>query len=275
MQLFDALLVQPIINLLVLFYQILSWAHIPYALGFSIILLTVLVRLILYPLTTKQLHATKKMQAIAPHLSKIKEKHKGDMKRQQEATMALYKEHGVNPAAGCLPGLVQIVILLFGLYPALQKILVANGKEIVVLVNKYVYFPSLHLTTPWDTHFFGLQLGNTPGELFGSFGLVILFIPLITGVLQLIQSKMMMTQTTGKKTTSSKEEDFATTFQKQSLYLLPVMIGVFSWNFSLGLSLYWNTFTIFGIIQQYKVSGLGGLEPWINRLSSRLNPRSG
>ena len=62
-----------------------------------------------------------------------------------------------------------------------------------------------------------------------------------------------------------KQDDFATTFQKQSLYILPVMIGFFSWHFSVGLSLYWNTFTLFGIIQQYLVAGLGGVEDWIKK----------
>ena len=103
MQLFDTLLVQPIINILVAFYQALMWAHIPFALGFSIILLTALIRLLMFPLTASQLRISKKMQDLAPHLSNIKDKHKGDMKKQQEATMALYKEHNVNPAAGCLP----------------------------------------------------------------------------------------------------------------------------------------------------------------------------
>lgn len=266
MQLFDTLLVQPIINILVIFYHLLTWAHIPYALGFSIILMTVFVRLLLYPLTTKQLQVSKKMQDIAPHISKIKEKHKGDLKKQQEATMALYREHNVNPAAGCLPGLVQIVILLFGLYPALMKILTVNGgKETVALINGLVYHPSLNLTQPWDTHFFGLLLGKTPGDLFASVGVAIFLIPLATGVFQFVQSKMMMSATP-KKATPSKEDDFATMFQKQSLYLLPLMVGVFSWYFSVGLSLYWNTFTIFGIIQQYRVSGFGGLTPWIAKL---------
>jgi YidC/Oxa1 family membrane protein insertase len=66
----------------------------------------------------------------------------------------------------------------------------------------------------------------------------------------------------------SAEPDFATAFQTQSLYMLPLMIGFFSFQFPLGLSLYWNTFTIFGIIQQYKISGLGGLAQWIDYLKA-------
>ncbi len=268
MQIFNTLLIQPIINILVIFYHLLTWAHIPYALGFSIVLLTVFIRLLLYPLTTKQLQMSKKMQELVPHMNKIKEKHKGDMKKQQEATMALYREHNVNPAAGCLPGLVQIVILLFGLYPALREIVSLNAHTIVSTVNGLVYFPGLKLTAPWSTDFFGLFIGKTPAQLFTIIGPIILLIPVFTGVLQFIQSKMMAPATaTGAITVKneSKPDDFATTFQKQSLYLLPVMIGFFSWNFSIGLSLYWNTFTIFGIIQQYLVAGPGGLADWTKK----------
>ena len=269
MHLFDALLIQPIINILVVFYHLVSSLHIPFALGFAIILMTAFIRLILYPFTVSQIRVSKKMQELAPHLSKIKDKHKGDMKRQQEATMALYKEHNVNPAAGCLPSLVQIVILVFGLYPALQKVIALNPKQTVSVINDMVYLPALKLSGAWDTHFFGLALGQTPGQLIAHIGPVMLLIPVLTGGLQFIQSKMMLPATDPKALTlktENKQEDFAATFQKQSLYLLPVMIGFFSYNFSIGLSLYWNTFTVFGIIQQYLVSGLGGLESWVEKI---------
>src|SRR3972149_5813901 len=96
---FHSFIVNPIINVLVAIYQVLFALHVPYALGFSIIILTIIIRLILYPLISTQLRASKKMQSISPHLSNLKEKHKGDKKRLQEETMKLYKEHGVNPVA--------------------------------------------------------------------------------------------------------------------------------------------------------------------------------
>src|SRR6266849_6678816 len=99
-QLFNTILVHPIYNILVLLYQGLIAIHVPSALGFSIILLTIVIKLILYPFTHSQLKTTKKMQSLTPHLNKIKEKHKGDNQRIQTETMALNKEHGVNPAAG-------------------------------------------------------------------------------------------------------------------------------------------------------------------------------
>lgn len=272
MQIFDILLIQPIVTLLVFFYHVFSFVQLPYAFGFAIVFLTVFIRLLMYPLTTIQLRVSKKMQELNPHLSKIKEKHKGDVKRQQEATMALYREHKVNPAAGCLPGIVQIIVLLFGLYPALNNILVVHAKDVLGYVNGLVYFPALRLTTVWDTNFFGFMLGKTPGELLATLGPIVLLVPILTAVFQFVQSKMMMpvkdpNALAAKK--GAKDEDFATTFQKQSLYLLPVMIGFFSWNFSIGLSLYWNTFTIFGIIQQYQVAGLGAAHEWIDKVRSK------
>jgi YidC/Oxa1 family membrane protein insertase len=257
------LLEPPIINVVVAIYHVLYDLHIPYPLGFAIILMTAIVRLLLYPVTAAQLKTTRKMQELAPHLSKIKEKHKGDTKRQQEETMALYKAHNINPASGCLPGLVQIVILVFGLYPALLKVINLTPKQTVEVINQTVYFPFLRLNTAWDTHFFGLSIGKTPQQLFtalGTFGVLIILVPIATAVFQFIQTKMMIPLPAADAPVKKKdEEDFATTFQKQSLYLMPLMIGFFSFRFPIGLSLYWNTFTIFGIIQQYKLQGLGSL----------------
>ncbi len=260
---FDTLIINPLINILMIVYQLLSFIKIPYALGFSIIGLTIIVRLILYPLMNSQLKASKKMQEMNPHLKKIKDKHKNDAKMLQQETMRLYKEHGVNPAAGCLPVIVQLPII-WGLYSVLQKIVLLKPVDI----NKVLYFDSLKLTNPWDTLFFGLPLAQSPSQLIEKIGPFVFLVPLLTGLFQYIQSKMMFVKNKEEKENvkEKKQEDFATAFQSQSMYLFPLMIGFFSYSFSIGLSLYWNTFTIFGIIQQYKISGLGGLEEWKNKI---------
>ena len=108
---FTVLFTQPITNILVLCYQLFMFLHVPFALGFSIIALTTIIRLVLLPFTTSQIRASKKMQDLAPHLSLLKEKHKGDKKKHQEEMMKLYKNHGVNPASGCLPVILQIPII--------------------------------------------------------------------------------------------------------------------------------------------------------------------
>ena len=109
--LFTILLTQPIANLLVACFQVLHFLHVPFALGFSIIALTFIIRLVLYPFTASQIKTSKKMQDMAPHISRLKEKHKDDKKKQQEEMMKLYSEFGVNPAAGCLPVIIQIPII--------------------------------------------------------------------------------------------------------------------------------------------------------------------
>ncbi|MBI2031594.1 MAG: membrane protein insertase YidC [Candidatus Levybacteria bacterium] len=270
---FNYVLVWPILNGLIAIYKLLFTLSIPYALGFSIIILTALIRFALYPMMASQLKASKKMQELSPHLSKLKEKHKEDAKRLQQETMRLYKEHGVNPAAGCLPMLVQLPII-WGLYSVLQQIVRPESQKVISEINKVVYFDFLKITNGWDTNFFGLPLGSNPANLLSTLGPLIFLVPIITGVLQFIQSKMLFTPASQNAKNKDlpagrqekKKDDFASAFQSQSTYIFPIMIGFFSYTFPIGLSLYWNTFTLFGIIQQYQIVGLGGLESWKNKL---------
>lgn len=256
---FNTLLIYPLINVMVAIYDVLHALHIPYAAGFSIIGLTIVIRVALYPLTNKQLMASKKMMEVSPKVSALKNKYKGDNKRIQEETMKLYKEHGINPAAGCLPTLIQLPILL-GLYQVLNRMVHLEPNQMVEYVNSIVIKP-LQINQPWDPYFFGIPLGQSPHQLLSTLPIIAIAVPVITGLFQFLQSKMMYPPAAPSKDTAKKSDDFATVFQKQSAYLFPIMIGFFSFNFPFGLSLYWNTFSIFGIIQQYKISGLGGLEP--------------
>jgi YidC/Oxa1 family membrane protein insertase len=266
--LFQTFIIHPLINIQVAIYDVLLALHVPYPAGFSIIGLTIAIRLMLYPLTNKQLMASKKMQDIAPHISNIKSRHKGDSKRIQEETMKLYKEHGVNPAAGCLPTLIQLPILI-GLYQVLNNLVKMNPDQMVKYINSIVIEP-LQISAPWETTFFGIPLGQSPHQLIATMPIIAISIPVITGLFQFLQSKMMFSspKSNSPVSTDKKNDDFAAVFQKQSAYLFPIMIGFFSFNFPFGLSLYWNTFSIFGIIQQYKITGLGGLEDlWLKAKS--------
>lgn len=277
-EIFSGAIINPIVTIVAGIYYLLTLLHVPSALGFSIILLTIVIRLIIYPFTVTQLKTAKKMQKITPHLNKLKEKHKGDSKALQAATMALYKEHGVNPAAGCLPLVIQLPII-WGLYYVLQQIVSTNPKHVVDFVNHAVYIHSFQIHRAWDPSFFGLPLGQSPSKLFSSIGVLVFLVPVLTALFQFIQSKMMApslekkleeVEKDAKKTKNKalikevkKEDDFATTFQTQSMYIFPLMIAFFSWTLPVGLSFYWNTFTIFGIIQQYLVSGWGGMSQFI------------
>jgi YidC/Oxa1 family membrane protein insertase len=272
---FHFVLYVPMINLLVGFYHVLNFIHLPYALGFSIIVLTALIRLVLYPLTNAQLKASKKMQEITPHLNRLKEKHKNDAKTLQAETMKLYKEFGVNPAAGCLPVLIQMPLII-ALYQSLYQI-VKPGAANLAQINHMLYSSSLRLTSSWDVTFFMLPLAQSPQSLLSKFGPAILLIAIITGVLQFIQTKMMFPAKVQAKDMQlvkkdeAKKEDFATAFQSQSLFIFPIMIAYFSAIMPIGLSLYWNTFTIFGILQQYRISGLGGLKEWTDKIYGKNN----
>lgn len=246
------------LNLIILYpliaiYKALVFVHVPHPLGLSIILLTILIRFILYPVITSQLKASKKMQELGPRLSEIRERYKGNSTMISQETMKLYKENGVNPAAGCLPVIVQLPVIWI-LYSVLQNI-VKDQALVTAEVNRVIQASFLKLSGPMDQSFFLLPLGKTPGQLFHpSFpAVLILLVPLATGFFQFIQSKMMFPKPAANAT--KKSDDFASAFASQSTYIFPVMIGLFSYSFPIGLSLYWNTFTIFGIVQQHLISG--------------------
>ena len=267
LEIFNTLFTNPIINLLVGLYQLLVSIGAPYAFGFAVILLTVLIRLILYPLTAAQIKSAHQMQKIAPLMKNVREKYKDDKKRQQGEMMRIYKEHKINPAAGCLPLLIQIPII-WSLYHVLTIAVGINSADGLSNINKVLYFDFLNLASAWDTMFFGMSLAATPSKLWASAPYLIL-VPILTGALQFVLSKMMMSEI--PQVPGTKEDDFQTAFQKQSLLIFPVMIGFFAFTLPLGLSLYWNTFTVFGILQQYLLVGPGGAAKLFNRIGIKKN----
>ncbi|TSC66446.1 MAG: preprotein translocase subunit YidC, partial [Microgenomates group bacterium Gr01-1014_80] len=126
------------------------------------------------------------------------------------------------------------------------------------------------------THFFGINLASKPSD-FASVGAFVLFIPLITAALTFVQSKMMMpvkplSHHKDEKPKEAKEkegiEDAMASMQGQMMYLMPLMIGYFAFTFPIGLAIYWNTFTIMGIIQQYLISGWGGMADFVGKVKS-------
>ena len=252
-------LIWPILNVLIAIYKLFEGVRLPGSLGLSIIGLTLLIRFVLYPFTTAQIKSAQKMQELKPNMDRIKEKYKKDAMRQQQEFAKLYKEHNINPAAGCLPLLIQAPIFL-ALYNMLLQV-VSNGDVVKVMgeINKIVYFPFLKIDQPWDPYFLGVNLGAKPSD-WATTGILLLAIPAVTGLLQFLQTKMMIPKTqealVAKAADDKKTDmnDFTNIMQKQMLYFFPIMIGVASYGFPVGLSLYWNTFTIFGIIQQYLIN---------------------
>ena len=266
---FEVLLTTPILNLLVAFYKILAAISIPGALGLAIILLTVIIRLILWPLTSAQLKSTQKMAALKPHLDRIKTEHGHDKLRHQTEITKLYKEHGVNPLAGCLPLLLQIPVFI-ALYNVLLKIVQVNGGTFLEGINSKLYSFVPPLEKIPDTSFLGLNLAAKPAD-WRQVGFLILAIPIVTGILQFIQSKMLVPASPAKRgepsapkvDESKKTEDTMAQVSQQMAMVMPLMIAFFAYGFPVGLSLYWNTFTVIGIIQQYIVAGPGGLNKYL------------
>lgn len=229
--------------------------------------MTILFRIILYPFMSTQMKSARKMAKLKPHIDELQVKHKGDKQALQQAQMALYKEHGVNPAAGCLPLLIQMPVLI-ALYNVFYSVF-NNGDiaKIVADINQIVYSPQLKLST-LDLNFLGFNLATKPSQ-WQTAGWWLLAIPILTGLLQWYQTKLMMpaqqkatpVQPSTKKEIEKKkdskdgkeekpQEDMAAEMQKQMAIISPLMFGFFAYQFPIGLALYWNLFGIFGIIQQ-------------------------
>lgn len=269
--LFDTLFFAPIVNILVLLIRGLEGMSVPGALGIAIIIVTILIRLLVWPLMATQLKSAKKMADLKPHLDELKKKHKDDKQALAKAQMDLYKEHGVNPAGGCLPLLIQIPPMI-----AIYQVIYAffDGAHGLNRINGVLYNQDWALSQVPNLNFFGMNLADKPAD-FSRVGVLILVVPVLTALLQLIQSRMMTPKVVAinakdsKKEKQEKEsmEDAMASMQGQMLFIMPLMMAWISYTFPIGLALYLNTLTLVGIWQQYLISGLGGLESWIKKLS--------
>lgn len=256
---FIPILINPLINILLAFYHLADLLHLPGPLGWSIILLTLAIRFAVAPLVRAQLLHQKRLLAIKPQMDELKRKHGKDRKKLMEEQNKLHKEHGINPAAGCLPLLVQLPILI-GLYQVFLSILRSHS-SVLDHLNSVAYFPWLHLKN-FDETFFGLNLAASPS----SFGTITPFIliPILTAVIQLILAQMTAPPKTPKSSAKEQSfEDALASSQGSMAYIFALMIGYLAFSFPIGLALYWNVANIFAIIQQYLILGPGGLVRWL------------
>jgi len=252
---YNTVFAHPIVNLLALYHYLFALAKVPGTLGFSIVALTVTIRLLLHPFFKQQMDSAKKMQDIKPHIDNLSKKHKGDAKKIQEEQMRLYQEAGINPASGCLFMIIQIPVFI-ALYQTLQMFFVADITKTIVTLNKSLYYPFLHFKT-LDAWFLGINLAATPKQMNSVFAYLI---PIVTGILQYFQtvsttagmtpspSKEITVGKDGKKESSSTD-DFQKAMNTQMKYVFPFMIGWFALSMPAGLALYWNIFSVFSIIQ--------------------------
>lgn len=252
-QIWQAAFYQPILNLLIFFYQIFSFIKLPGAFGFAIVALTVMVRFITMPLSAAQLKSAKKMQTLKPKIDALSQKFKNDKVKLQQAQMELYKSAGVNPAAGCLPLLIQFPVFI-ALYNVFIKAIAAGTDgNLVSGINSLLYHPILHVAHI-DLWFFGLNLASKPSE-WQKYGFGLLLIPVITGGLQYLQTKLMTPpESPAKDLSKPAPPDQMADMQKQMGLIMPLMIGFFALSFPIGLSIYWNIFSLFGIMQQILIN---------------------
>lgn len=197
--------------------------------GVAIIAFTVLSRVVLFPLTIAQTRSTQRMQALQPQLNALKTKYAKDRQKLNEETMALYKEAGVNPAAGCLPLLIQMPVM-FALYGAISG---AVSNEDLDFAKPWLWLDSLN--TPDVIHVFGVALP--------------FILPILAAITQFIQQRMMTLPT----------DDPAQRQQQQMMQFMPLMMLWIGTSVSSGLGVYWVTQNVVGIVQQYFTTGLGSL----------------
>lgn len=262
--LFNLFLLQPLINGLILFLN-LTGNH----LGFSIIGLTVAIRVLLIPLTIPSMKAQKKMSELAPEISELKKKYGTDKQGFARAQMELYKKHGANPAAGCLPTIVQFAILI-ALYQAFIQVLQSDNGQVIMKLNELAYpFLKLAESTKLIINFTYLNLAKP--DTFNWSGVPVpgLFL-ILAAITQFLSSKMMAPIVKKEEKVAAKTEektdDMMVAMQGQMLYLFPAMTIFIGFTFPSGLVLYWFIFSVFQLVQQYFVSGWGGLSPWIAKI---------
>ncbi|MFH1429918.1 MAG: YidC/Oxa1 family membrane protein insertase [Candidatus Uhrbacteria bacterium] len=221
--------VQPLFNILVGFYNLLGSD-----LGVAIIALTLLIRLVLYPLAQRSLKSQVAMQEIQPKMKALQAQHKGDKEALAKATMEMYRESKVNPLSSCLPTLIQLPFL-FGIYWALRLAVMSDGS--FDLLYGFVEHP----TALNETAFGFLPLGSPN-----------IVLAVVAGAAQYWVTKMLITRRPPAAVAEKggKDEGMMAMMNKQMLYVMPVMTVVIGATLPAGLTLYWFVTTVFQGVQQ-------------------------
>lgn len=213
---------RPLLNSLVFLYSVLPFAK----LGLAIILLTILIRIILYPLTMQSIKQQQQLKKIQPELDQLKKKHGKNKQKYQEEMVKFYAKHKINPVMGCLPLLIQMPILI-ALYQVFHMFSGANLEQINALL--YSFIPPLQAISSqfllWDL--------SKPDPTY--------LLAILAGVTQLIQTKMIMTTSTDPNQKA----------MNQTALLMPLMIIFFSAGLPAALPLYWIASTVAAILQTY------------------------
>lgn len=227
---FHTVLYLPIFNLLIFLYDILPGADV----GFAIIALTVLIKLILWPFMTTSLRSQKALQEIQPKIEELKTKHGNDREALAKAMMELYKTEKVNPLSSCLPILFQLPILI-----ALYQVLLAGfGPETLSQLYGFISNP-----IEINTVFLGaIDLSQKS-----------LYLAVLAGYFQFFQTRMLISKRPPKQVAGKKgafDETMLASMNKSMLMFMPVITVVIGATLPGGLTLYWVTVNIVSILQQ-------------------------
>ncbi|MFA5777845.1 MAG: YidC/Oxa1 family membrane protein insertase [Parcubacteria group bacterium] len=232
-QIFYPTIYQPLYNTLVFLYNNFAF----HDFGIAIIIITLILKIILMPLSKKQIESQKKLQELQPKIKEIQNKHKDNKEKQSQELMKFYKENKANPFGGCLPMIVQLVFLI-AIYQVFFRISSNNLNIQGEVLYSFVANPG--------------QINNM---FIGIIDLAKSSIPLaiLAAAAQFYQTKMLMAKqknNNDNKSKDSKNPDFAQIMNKQMLYLGPLLTLFIGIKFPAGLALYWLISTLFAIGQQ-------------------------
>ncbi|GHO75288.1 hypothetical protein KSD_30590 [Ktedonobacter sp. SOSP1-85] len=250
--LFNIIFSYPIFNGLVVLYRLFG------DFGLAIIVLTVLIKLLLFPLTLQQLRSSKAMQVLQPKIAEIKKKHPGDVQSQSLAMNQLYKEYGVKPLAGCLPLVIQLPVL-YGLYFAVGNILRDQhlttktlNDHLYSFIAPFTHIPDINLR--WfeflNPHWY-ISLGQPdPTHI----------LPILAGLATFVSLRMAQPRNAQANKNKDKNTPDPMVQSMQTMqYVMPFVTIFIGWTFPAGLALYWTISSIFQAVQQYFVTGWGSL----------------
>jgi YidC/Oxa1 family membrane protein insertase len=229
----DIIAIQPMTNILIVLSHYLFNNF-----GLAIIALTLIINAAMFPLTLKQVRASKAMQDLQPKLAEIQKKYAKDKQRLAQEQMRLYKESGVSPAGCLLPLIIQMPVWI-ALYQSIIHVLAVTPENLAGLSHYLYSWPVVYSTLPLSNHFIWLNLAT--GDM---------FLALMVGASMWVQQKMVMTTPPDPKQQSQSN---------LMLWIMPIMFAWLSLSFPSGLALYWLASNLFRIGLQYWVGGWGGL----------------
>jgi len=240
----------PILALLVWLYEVVP------NLGFGIIVLTIIINTLLFPLVLKQARATKAFQKIGPEIKKLQEKHKDDQPTLQQEMVKLQRENGASPGGCLLPMLVQLPI-----WWALFRVLRDLGNVDEPLFSAPADSALGVALSDSAATFLFMDMTLTPAELWsaGGFGLTIL--PYLLLILAMVGLQFFQQQVLQRYNTAGQADNPQAQQMQTITKIMPVMFGVFAWNFVAGLTVYWAASSVVRLGQQIVIQRMDEERP--------------